>query len=164
MLRVESLKWSESGQTALSADEVRHKLQSRLTKWQTSLHDGKTWEDPMAGEQLIADFDEKCTEWSSFTFENPSWRRAWACKEVLKHVRMTLAQSKPGWWSPPDAGDRPVDWTRMTDNKTRDGHDRYIERTIQPDLVKAALQRVGATDTFDLREELESLANLIRNA
>jgi hypothetical protein len=161
-LRVESLKWSAAGQTALPAEEVKAKLEKRLIKWQQSLHDGTTWEDPMAGQQLLADFEAKCSEWAKLTYEDVAWRRDWACKEVVKRVRMTLTQTKPGWWSVAGISDAPVVWTTFKDDKERDEHDRFIERTVQPMLVTAVVERLKTDAGFDLRMELDDLAAIIR--
>lgn len=162
-LRVESMLWNDSGRTSLPVMQVRDKLKSRLEKWQKSLHDGTTWEDPMAGEQLLADFDKKCIDWKGLSYEEIMWRRDWGCKEVVKHVRMTLSQAKPGWWSLRGSPDSPVDWKSMKDDKARDCHDRHLERIIQPTLVKAVLLKLASDLPFDLRTELDNLANIIRN-
>ncbi len=160
-LRVECVRWDQNGQTALSAKTVRDKLAARLAKWQISLHNGDTWKDPMAGEQLLDDFDTKCEEWNGLDYADATWRRDWAGKEVIKHVRMTLAQASAGWWSLPEAKATAVNWKGMPD-KARDAHDRTIERTIQPQLVKAVAERVRTDAAFDLRTELDGLAALIR--
>ncbi|MEX2140383.1 MAG: hypothetical protein WD894_14055 [Pirellulales bacterium] len=161
-LRVQSVQWNARGRTRLSAEEVRNKLTGRLDKWQKSLHDGSTWEDPMAGQQLLADFDTKCNDWSNLAYEESTWRRDWGCKEVIKHVRMTLAQSKPGWWSTAEHPEQSVKWGSMKDDKTRDAHDRFLERTIQPKLVKAVTAQLSISTPFDLRAELDNLAAIIR--
>jgi len=163
-LRVECLQWDATGQFALTAAEVRDKLKGRLEKWQRGLHNGSNWKDPLAGEQLFADFDAKCAEWTGLAYEDATWRQDWACKEVVKHVRMMLAQAKPGWWSTPTGKDAPVDWNAMPNDKSRDNHDRTLERVLQPKLV-LALSRLLATDgAFDLRADLDKLAMLIRSA
>lgn len=161
-LRVECVQWDAGGKTALTAAAVRDKLKGRLEKWQRSLHDGKTWEDPMAGDQLLADFDTKCREWTGLAYEDLTWRRDWAGKEVVKYVRMELAKAKAGWWSHPTSKSTAVDWKGLPDDKTRDAHDRTLERIIQPSLVKAAINRVAVDTAFDLRGELDKLAILIR--
>lgn len=163
-LRVESLQWSAAGQAALTAQDVRAKLEKRLMKWQQSLHDGTTWEDPMAGQQLLSDFDAKCSEWANLTYEDAAWRSDWACKEVLKRVRMTLAQAKAGWWSVAATPDAPVAWATFKDDRARDEHDRFIERAVQPMLVKTVVERVMTDPNFDLRHELDDLAAIIRGA
>jgi hypothetical protein len=162
-LRVECVRRTADGEVALVAAEVRQKLKGRLEKWQKSLHDGNTWEDPMAGEQLLFDFDAKCNAWAALNYHEPVWRQDWACKEVVKYVRMKMAGSKAGWWSLPSSPQVPVDWTSMQDAKTRDAHDRVLERTLQPKLVKALATRLANNDPFDLREELDSLANIVRH-
>lgn len=163
-LRVEALQWGAASQTALEAKVVRAKLEKRLMKWQKSLHDGTTWEDPMAGQQLLADFDAKCREWANLTYEDDAWRMDWACKEVVKRVRMTLAQAKAGWWSLAATPDAPVVWPSLKDDKARDEHDRFIERTVQPMLVQAIAERLQTDPNFALRSELDNLASIIRSA
>jgi hypothetical protein len=149
---------------ALTAEEVRAKLEKRLKKWQQSLHDGASWDGPMAGEQLLADFDAKCGAWANLIYESKVWRSDWACKEVVKCVRMKLAQAQAGWWSVDAAQKSPVLWTSFKDDKARDEHDRFIERTVQPMLVKAVVERLKTDKDFDLRSELDVLANAIRDA
>jgi hypothetical protein len=118
----------------------------------------------MAGEQLLADFDNKCKEWTNLAYEDMTWRRDWGCKEVIKHVRIMLAQSKPGWWSTAPDQHQPVNWLAMKDDKTRDAHDRFLERTIQPKLVKAVVALLASSNAFELRVELDMLATVIRSA
>ncbi len=163
-LRVESLRWDQTGEVALAAETVREKLKARLTKWQKSLHDGSDWEDPMAGDQLLADFDAKCGAWTGLAYEDPIWRRDWACKEVVKRVRMTLAAARPGWWSAPPDKHAPVDWKAMPDEKARDAHDRTLEGILRPKLVKAVASRLATDGTFDLKADLAELATLVRSA
>lgn len=163
-LRVACVQWGSSGQTALSAVVVRENLKKRLEKWQQSLHDGKTWEDPMAGGQLLADFDAKCRDWNALTYEDDAWRFDWAGKEIIKHVRMSLAETKSGWWSLSSAKNRPVDWKAMPDDKSRDAHDRTLERILQPKLIEAIMRRLNITPRTDLSMDLEHLANLVRSA
>lgn len=161
-LRVESVRWDKGVLRHLSAADVRLKLQGRLKKWQDDLHDGSSWEDPMNGEQLLSDFDNASALWSGIAYENDVWRRDWACKEVLKRVRMDLCAAKHGWWSLKSHPGAPVAWGSFPDDKSRDQHDRFIERTIQPALVHAVANRLATPPTFDLREELDALASIIR--
>jgi hypothetical protein len=162
-LRVECWKWDETGEVALTSELVRGKLKSRLEKWQNSLHDGNGWEDPWAGKQLLADFDAKCQGWSGLAYDDVTWRQDWACKEVVKRVRMLLAQAKPGWWSTPTDKNAPVDWRAMSDDKTRDAHDRLLERSLQPKLVQAVAGRLATDGAAELRADLNKLATLIRS-
>jgi hypothetical protein len=161
-LRTETLQWDADGIRAHSAEFVRDKLKERLEKWQNSLHDGTTWEDPMAGQQLLADFDRKCAEWVGLTYDSPVWRRDWACKEVIKHVRMKLTKLKGGWWSLAGTNKAPVSWESMKNDRVRDEHDRFIERTVQPEMVQEVWHQVDSEVKFDLREELDRLAGIIR--
>ena len=163
-LRVEPVRWDSGGQHALTADEVKAKLDKRLEKWQKSLHDGTTWEDPMAGEQFLADFDAKCAEWCGLAYDDPKWRHDWACKEVIKHVRMTLTKSMGGWWSLKGANGAPISWESLKSDKERDEHDRSIERAVQPKLVQAVAHQLAVDTTFDLHRELGTIANIIRNS
>lgn len=114
----------------------------------------------MAGQQLLEDFDSKCTEWANLSYESEVWRRDWACKEVIKHVRMSLAGRRGGWWSRGSTG-TPVDWESLKDETTRAAHDRIIERTAQPKLVQIVARRLVDDATFDLRSELNGLATMI---
>lgn len=163
-LRIAAVGWKAAALTSLSASEVRTKLESRLKKWWATLHDGTTWKDPMAGEQLLKDFDTKCNEWSGMTYESDAWRRDWACKELLKHVRMTLAASNAGWWNHPSAPTASVNWGALGSDKAQDDHDRKIERELQSALVRAVVDRAFSEVKFDLRSELDQLATIIRRA
>lgn len=158
-LRVSAIDWTLL--LARPAVEVRASLDDRLKKWQKSLHDGAAWKDPMAGEQLLDDFDAKYAEWCNVQYDNDAWRQNWACKEVLKFVRMKLSAAKEGWWSHPSARNAPIVWSGLS-TKERDDHDRRLERQLQPDLVQAVGKRLDFDATFDLRNELEQLAEIIR--
>lgn len=162
--RVAAIAWSDCGPLSLPASQVRASLELKLKKWQTSLHDGQSWEDPMAGEQLLDDFDAKCKEWSGMRYDSEVWRRDWACKELLKHVRMKLASVRGGWWSHPHAPNAGVPWTKLKGETARDEHDRMIEREVQGMLIKTVVARLASDADFDLRSELDELAAMIRVA
>ena len=51
----------------------------------------------------------------------------------------------------------------MKDDKARDEHDRLIERSVQPKLVQEVARRLIAETSFDLRNELEFLASIVRS-
>lgn len=161
--RISPLKWEEDRQVSLTATEVRDKLEQKLQEWQRCLHDGDSWEDPMSGTQLLDDFESKCQEWSMLGYESDVWRRDWACKEVLKHVRMKLASAKGGWWSHPSAPNAGVPWAKLNGDKDRDAHDRIIERQVQRSLVEAVAHRVKLDTSLELRADLEALADTIRD-
>jgi hypothetical protein len=163
-LRVECFRWDATREIALTAEEVRERLGHRLEKWQDSVHDGSDWRDPWAGQELFADFEAKCREWTGLSYEDATWRQDWACKEVVKHVRKFLAEAKPGWWSTTTNKDAPVDWKAMPDERARSAHDRVLERVLQPMLVQAVVGRLATNDTRDLRLDLNKLATLIRTA
>lgn len=161
-LRVECERWENGVVKPLDASEVRAKLEGRLEKWTQKVHDGSSWQDPFDGDRLLVDFDQKCAEWSTLAYEDGLWRRDWGCKEVLKHVRMQFCAKSGGWWSAKIAIGKPVDWGAFKNKSARDEHDRFVERTIQPELISALLHRVSSDPTIELGVELEELASVIR--
>lgn len=160
-LRVETFEWSENGQKPLEAAAVRKKLESRLKSWKKTLSAASGDGEHVDNHPLLNDFDEKYCTWSGMTYESDDWRCKWACKEVLKHVRMTLASAKGGWWSHEKAPAAGVPWEKLGDGRARDAHDRTIERKAQPYLVAAVSSRITRDATFDMRLQLDRLANLI---
>lgn len=161
-LRVETMSWGNGSLEALAHEVVREKLEKRLTKWQSSLHDGQAWEDPMSGDDLLRDFDTKIREWTGMEYNSDVWRVDWACKEVLKLTRQMMSEKRPGWWSAPHARNAPVNWGAFANDHDRDEHDRRIERELLPKFIGKVLEEYADGRTEHLASDFAKLAETLK--
>ena len=142
-------------------DEWLPEKLERAAQWHQDLGDADRWSSPADVATVLKCFDDKCDMWSSLDANDDEWSMNWACKEVLKHVRMNLASRSSGWWSVPSIPGLPVDWANMNRAQS-DAHDRFIERELQPKLIHRVASRLADPAIDDpLSREMNELKQAI---
>jgi len=152
--------WEGSGLVGPNHSVVRRRLEENAGTWQKQFQTDGRLGEPLAGVELLAEFDQRYGEWSAVTLDSSFWRTEWAGKEVLKGVRQLLSK-RHGWWNADDGVREHIDWVNMS-RKDADAVDRKIERELLPRLVERFLVVLADAPEKGVHEEFAELEQVLR--
>jgi hypothetical protein len=155
-------RWDDNSLTPVSPtkDQVRNTLAANARDWFERFVSQDGSKTPIQPEELVQEFENKCAEWASASWDHRVWLIDWSGKEILKWLRV-LMTARFGWYDPDSQRRIKLKWQDLK-RAEFDEQDRAVEGALRPELVHGFVAYLVSATEGDIPNEWSEIEGVLR--